>query len=230
MQTLTNLLELAGFCAKAHNIRESMLQRTTFSVVFVFPLICLSAAGQGIGTATARGPFLVNNSSVSGNATLLEGAVIRSDKASVRLQFNSGAQLELAPGAQARVSAAKAVLDMGTGDYRPAPNFTLEAAGIRVEPSSTARVGVDNAKQVTVADRRSRQGVQCGWSPGSRSSRLSFAGISGGGRCSCTRQTAGMSLQSRRSFCSRRRCWSRFSGVARSHTGSPRWHEGAGRR
>src|SRR5262245_27749543 len=112
------------------------------------------SARPSIGVAIAPGSFIVDGSSVTGNATLFDGAAVETAQSSSRLKVNSGAQIDLAPRSRATVHEKYVMLEKGAGDLRAAPGYRMEARSLRIEPRdgrAVARVGFDGKDAVLVS-------------------------------------------------------------------------------
>ena len=112
------------------------------------------AAGPALGIVTANGDFLMNNSKVSGNATLTEGAVIETTGVGSSLRFNNGARIDLSGEAKATVYQDRLVLEAGYGDLSSAGAYQIEAVSLRISPASadaSGRIIRSGAKTVQVA-------------------------------------------------------------------------------
>jgi len=112
------------------------------------------AAEPALGLAMARGTFRLDNSLVQGSATVLEGARLETERASLEVQLNSGARLGLAPASRGQFYRDRLVLERGLGELRSGSGYAVEASGLRVvpaEPQALARVAFDKDSRVLVA-------------------------------------------------------------------------------
>ncbi len=112
------------------------------------------AAEPALGVVTANGKFRLNSAPVSGNATLLEGALLETGRSTSRLQLNNGARIELSSNARARVEKDRLVLEKGFGDWSASSPYRIEARSLRitaVDTESAARVALQGARKVQVA-------------------------------------------------------------------------------
>lgn len=112
------------------------------------------AAPPAIGTAVAKGSFRVNDATVTGNATLFEGATVETRSASSTLDLASGASVSLSPESRGRIFGDRLVLERGSGRLRKAEGFRLEARGLVVQPETgeaSARVSLAGSTRVQVA-------------------------------------------------------------------------------
>ena len=126
-------------------------------VIALIGSILLAGIAQGanrIGMVTGSAAFYVNGASVSGNATLFEGAIVKTAATPSRVQLENGAALQLSPNSQARIFANRIVLESGWGDFRSSGGSRVEARGLSVgagEAGSTGRVAVHGKNLVQVA-------------------------------------------------------------------------------
>lgn len=114
----------------------------------------ISYGASGIGMVTGSAAFYVNGASVTGNATLFEGATVKTDATPSRVQLASGAAFQLSPHSQAKVFENRIVLESGWGDFRPAGGARVEARGLsigRAEGNASGRVAVHGKNLVQVA-------------------------------------------------------------------------------
>lgn len=127
--------------------------------VFLFSSLALlmgtgyAATGSVIGVAVSEGSLSVDNSSVSGNANLADGATVRTDAAPGRLQLYKGQKVVVGDHSQVKVYGDRLVLDKGTTQIAGSPNYSLEALGMRVAPSNNAQavVKIENSKLLVAA-------------------------------------------------------------------------------
>lgn len=113
-----------------------------FLLIFAAMSALTAANGPVIGVAISDGPISVNNSSVSGNANLAAGTVLRTDRAPSRLQLYKGPKAIVGEHSQVKVFDDRLVLDQGATQIAGAPGYSLEALGIHVAPSSSAQAVV----------------------------------------------------------------------------------------
>ena len=128
------------------NLAVAIIAAGSFSAAF--------AAGPALGIATANGNFLINNSKVSGNATLTDGAVIETTGTPSSLRLNDGARIDLSGNAKARVYQDRLVLEAGFGDLSSPGEYQIEAGSLRISPATadtSGRVVRHGEKAVQVA-------------------------------------------------------------------------------
>jgi hypothetical protein len=107
-----------------------------------------------IGRIVAKGAFRVDHSTVTGNATLFEGATIESGIDRPAMEFASGAKLSLGAESKVRVFGDHMVLERGQSRLDKAAGFRVEARGLTIQPetgNATGRVELAGASRVQVA-------------------------------------------------------------------------------
>ena len=70
--------------------------QSLITLILVANLSLGMAAAPAVGVVTARGSFTIDDSRITGNATLFEGNKIQTGPASSQLQLNNGAKMQLA--------------------------------------------------------------------------------------------------------------------------------------
>lgn len=91
-----------------------------------------SGAGPALGVVTANGDFRLNKSTVNGNATLLDGALVETAGTPSRLRLNSGPVLDLGAKAKATVFRDRLVLEAGVSDFSTPGEYRIEAGTLRI--------------------------------------------------------------------------------------------------
>ena len=111
------------------------------------------AAAPAIGVATTSGDFQIDRSSVSGNATLLDGSLVETGKAASELRLYEGTGMRLAGDSRAKVFRERLVLEQGAAQVDARKGYAVDAAGIQVQaaPRSAARIGLAGGGRVEVA-------------------------------------------------------------------------------
>jgi len=107
-----------------------------------------------IGTVVAKGSFRLDNATVTGNATLFEGATIETGSAASRMELSSGARVLLGTESKARFYGDHMVLEKGEGKLEKAENFRFEARGLTIQPetgNASARVVMLGKTRVELA-------------------------------------------------------------------------------
>jgi O-antigen ligase len=143
--------------------RTSVKLETVQSVVALGLTVCLSVtcctglalgAASAIGTVVAKGSFRLDDLTVSGNATLLEGATVETRQSSSVLDLSTGPHLSLSADSKGRIFGDHLVLEKGSGRMEKAAGFRMEARGLIIRPDkgeSSARVTLAGNTRVQVA-------------------------------------------------------------------------------
>jgi hypothetical protein len=112
------------------------------------------ASSPVIGVARSWGAFFVNNASVPGSATVLDGASVKTADASSNLNLTGGERVTLAANSAAFVHPDRLTLEHGAAEFGGAPAYRLEARNVRVETADSGariRVAIDSKNRVLVA-------------------------------------------------------------------------------
>lgn len=129
------------------------LTRAVMTLVCVGCLTLCLAGGAAIGIATINGTATVDNASVRGNTSILEGSVVQTGKGSSQLSLQGGARVDLASESRGKVFRDHVVLEKGMGQLHSGSSFPMLANSLQVVPSgsdSTVRVSVKNNKSILV--------------------------------------------------------------------------------
>ncbi len=113
----------------------------------------ISAAAPVIGMASAQSGVTLDNSKVSGTATLFEGSTLQSEGYS-RIHLKNGTRLDLAAGSKAQVFANHAALSSGMGEMQSPSGFEIDTPGLKIQSTgadSVARVKIDSDKVYVTA-------------------------------------------------------------------------------
>jgi hypothetical protein len=114
----------------------------------------LSGAALAIGTVAANGAFRVDEATVSGNATLFEGATVETRLSGSVLDLSAGPRLSLSADSKGRVFGDHLVLEKGSGKMEKSAGFRMEARGLTIRPetgTASARVTLAGTTRVQVA-------------------------------------------------------------------------------
>ncbi len=117
-------------------------------------VLLASGAVPVIGTVVAKGAFRLDNATVTGNATLFEGATIETKTAGSRMELASGARILLGTDSKARFYGDHMILEKGEGRLEKAEGFRFEARGLTIQPetgNASARVAVTGGARVELA-------------------------------------------------------------------------------
>lgn len=112
------------------------------------------AASPAIGTIVTKGAFRVDNTTVSGNATLFEGSLLETAGAASSVQLNSGARVSLAADSRGRLFGDRLVLEKGGSNLENSTGFRLVALGLTIQPDRSASTGsviFDGTRRVRVS-------------------------------------------------------------------------------
>lgn len=124
------------------------------AVAAMMSLVMASGAGPVIGTVVTKGAFRLDNATVTGNATLFEGATVETKSAESRMELSSGAQVSLGADSRARFYGDHMILEKGAGQLQKAENFRFEARGLTIQPetgNASARVALAGGARVELA-------------------------------------------------------------------------------
>jgi hypothetical protein len=133
------------------------VQKFNSRLLAVLVLHCFTrayAAPPVIGLAMASGSFRVNQMEVQGSATLLEGTTVATNEASSKLKLNGGSHITLGSDSQAKIFAARAILERGATEVYTSARYAVDARTLQVAPltpKSIARVQLDGEKAVLVS-------------------------------------------------------------------------------
>jgi hypothetical protein len=131
--------------------------KTVQSVVAALVSLNLSivmAAPPSIGVAVTRGNFRIDDANVSGNATLVEGTTVETQRAASSLQLTTGAHIALASDSKGQVFGDHIVLERGGGQMEQLLGYRVEARGLTLESQTgvaKAQVVLAGAHMVQVA-------------------------------------------------------------------------------
>jgi len=113
-----------------------------------------AGAAPVIGTVVAKGTFRLDNATVTGNATLFEGATIETKSAASRMELSSGARISLGAESKARFYGDHMILEKGEGQLEKAAGFRFEARGLTIQPetgNASARVALAGGARIELA-------------------------------------------------------------------------------
>lgn len=113
----------------------------------------LSAASSTIGVAMTNGNFVLDRSTVVGNANVFDGSVIETGKAVSDLTLSNGLKVRLGTDSRGQVFLDRLVLEKGAGQVTGG-RYVVEAGRLRVIASNsatTARVAFGTRNIVEVA-------------------------------------------------------------------------------
>jgi len=143
-----------GLPSKRRNSVRLKTVQSVIATVLSFNLSIALAAPGSIGVAVTRGSFRVDNSTVSGNATLVEGTTVETQQNPSSLQLTSGAHIALREDSKGRVFGDRLVLEKGAGEVDRLVGYRVEARGLTIQPqtgTASARVALAGTRLVQVA-------------------------------------------------------------------------------
>lgn len=117
-------------------------------------LVALSASPPVIGVAQSRGVFFLNNASVPGTGTILDGASVQTTTTSSDVSLKSGDRVTLASNSAAKVFQDRLVLENGMAELKHVSAYHIETGSLRIGTSGTGalvRVAVDKGNEVKVS-------------------------------------------------------------------------------
>jgi hypothetical protein len=125
-------------------------------VITVGMLLCILANAEAgttvIGTATARGSMRIDGHTVNGDATLFDGTVIETDKASATLHLNKSVEIILSNSARTTLYRDRLVLEQGSSEWTGSGSFSLEANGLMVTASDPLSRGIVSKRTPNTID------------------------------------------------------------------------------
>ena len=131
-----------------------MIGRPLLFLIVCGSLVAVSASPPVVGVARSRGAFRINDASVPGTATLLDGASIETASTSSDVSLTNGGRLMLASASVARVHQDRLILDRGTAELNGSAAYRIETRDLRIQAADSAariRVAVDGSERVQVA-------------------------------------------------------------------------------
>jgi len=114
----------------------------------------LMASPPVIGVARSWGAFLINDASVPGSATLLDGTSLKTVDSSSDLNLTGGERVTMSSNSSATVHRDRLLLDRGTAEFTGVAAYRVETRDLRIGASDAAahvRVAVDRQNHVLVA-------------------------------------------------------------------------------
>ncbi len=132
-----------------------MLSRSAVLIALAMAVVLGAAwaAAPAIGVATTSGDFRIDRTSVSGNATILDGSLIETGRAASELRLYQGTSMRLAGDSRGKVFQSRLVLEQGAARVDARKGYAVEAAGLQVQaaPRSAAQINLAGAGRVEVA-------------------------------------------------------------------------------
>jgi len=131
-----------------------MLKKLQVLAVLMCTLSYAAAGTVSIGTASARGDMRVDSYMVTGNATLFDGSVVETGKATADLRLNKGTEITMGAGSRGTLYRDRLVLERGASELSASTPFQVQAIGLRVvasEANSRGSVVMVSGNTVEVA-------------------------------------------------------------------------------
>lgn len=128
--------------------------RLWFLLVVCGILVAVSASPPIVGVARSPGTFRINDASVPGIATLLDGASIATIRSASDVNLTYGGRLMLASASAAGVYQDRLILDRGAAELNSSASYRVDARDLRIQGADAAariRVAVDASDRVQVA-------------------------------------------------------------------------------
>jgi hypothetical protein len=116
-------------------------------------VVMLAASPPVIGVARSRGAFLINDASVPGTATILDGTSVKTLGLSSDVKLTTGERVTLRSGSAAAIYQDHLVLQSGMAEVDHPSAYRVDAAGFRIgasDPDASFRVAVNGSRQVQV--------------------------------------------------------------------------------
>jgi hypothetical protein len=123
-----------------------MVRNLAVAAMIVATLSNASAGTVAIGTASARGDMRVDQYKVNGNATLFDGSVVETDKATADLRLDKGVAVTISTDSRATLYRDHLVLQKGASELSSSTPFQVEANSLRVTANASDSRGVVEVK------------------------------------------------------------------------------------
>lgn len=117
-------------------------------------IVALASPPPVIGVARSRGAFMINQASVPGSATILDGTSVQTVATSSDVSLKGGERVTLASHSAARIYQGRLVLQSGAAELSHLSGYLVETGDLRIGASNAeahVRVVVDSKDQVRVA-------------------------------------------------------------------------------
>lgn len=116
--------------------------------------VAVSASPPVIGVARSPGAFLIDNASVPGTATILDGTSLKTAGDPSDVNLKNGERLVLASSSAATVHLDRLILDRGATELSGPSAYRIETGNLRIAPTGSGahiRVALEGANSVQVA-------------------------------------------------------------------------------
>jgi hypothetical protein len=107
-------------------------------------------AASAIGAATARGYFVIDQSRVYGNSTILDGTAVATAAVPAEVRLNAGVQLAIAPQSSVRIYRDRVVLEKNRALLKARRAYLVETLGLQIVPGAQTVVTVSPDRRVHV--------------------------------------------------------------------------------
>jgi hypothetical protein len=131
----------------------SQIFKAVIAVILSGSVTLMMGDGLSIGMATAPGSFRVNNSTVKGSASVLNGMHVGTDEAPSYLVLSGGSQVSLSARSSGQVFKDRLVLEHGAMRIDRADNFSVDTGTVRIipaDPLSKMKILVGDQNNVSV--------------------------------------------------------------------------------
>jgi hypothetical protein len=113
-----------------------------FFVVAAFGISAALAATTSIGVATGRGNFVVDDTQVSGTATIFNGSTLETGAAASDVRLQEGIDLTLASKSRGTIYNDHLVVEKGVGRVIANRQYTVEAGSLRITAMDRNALGI----------------------------------------------------------------------------------------
>jgi len=123
------------------------------SLAIAVSLAAAMAAPPSIGTVSAHGNVQVDGSFVYGNATIFDGTLIETEKATTSVRLNGGIAISMAPDSRGRLYRNRLVLEKGASEIAMVSGFAVEARQFRImsdDAASKGSISVEGTNRIGV--------------------------------------------------------------------------------
>ncbi len=120
---------------------EILSVRAVLALILALQLPVTMAADAVIGTASATGSFKLNQSTVTANGTVLEGATLETGKAASTVQLTAGGRLRLGADSRGKIHKDRLILEKGAGRVTNATGYQIQTRNLQVIADGADAVG-----------------------------------------------------------------------------------------
>src|ERR1019366_9213682 len=124
--------------------------KTVLALTFSSSMTLVWAANPGIGVAMSEGNIYINEAKAAGNATILDGSTLETDRTASQIRLNGGAQLRLSTSSRGTIFADH--IDLQKGSARIAgDSANARGLSVRADENSSATVSMRDQGVIQVA-------------------------------------------------------------------------------